>query len=88
MPVPTMEELKIAVMPDTARLLKKISRFLTKEGVHAYLVGGFVRDGLLGRATADIDIAAGAGALEIAAGVAALSAVDTSRSTKKTRWAG
>jgi poly(A) polymerase len=66
-----MEELKIAVMPDTARLLKKISRFLTKEGVHAYLVGGFVRDGLLGRATADIDIAAGAGALEIAAGVAA-----------------
>jgi len=71
MPVLIMEEFNIAVKSVTARLLTKISRFLTKEGIQAYLVGGFVRDVLLGRETADIDIAIGASALETAPGVAA-----------------
>jgi poly(A) polymerase len=70
MPVVTMEEFRIAVKPDVARLLSKISRFLAKEGVPAFLVGGFVRDVLLGRQTADIDIAVGANALKVAAWVA------------------
>jgi poly(A) polymerase len=71
MPVANMEEFRIAVKPDAARLLSKISRFLSKEGVPAYLVGGFVRDIMLGRETADIDIAVGASALKVAAGAAA-----------------
>jgi poly(A) polymerase len=37
-------------------LLTRISVYLKDQGVHAYLVGGFVRDVLLGRDTADIDI--------------------------------
>jgi poly(A) polymerase len=66
-----MKECKIAVKPDTARLLSKISRSLAKEGIQSFLVGGFVRDVLLGRATADIDIAVGASAMKVAAGTAA-----------------
>jgi poly(A) polymerase len=61
----------MAVKPDAARLLIKISRFLAKEGVPAFLVGGFVRDMMLGRATADLDIAIGANALEVGPGIAA-----------------
>jgi poly(A) polymerase len=37
-------------------LLTRISVYLKDQGVQAYLVGGFVRDVLLGRDTADIDI--------------------------------
>ncbi len=66
-----MEDLKLIVKPEASRLLTKISRFLTEEGIPAYLVGGFVRDMLLGRDTADIDIAVAADALSVAPGVAA-----------------
>ena len=66
-----MEDLKPVVKPDTSRLLTKISRYLAKEGVTSYLVGGFVRDTLLRRDTDDIDIAIDADALAIAPGVAA-----------------
>ncbi len=51
-------------------MLTNISRFLTGEGIRSYLVGGFVRDMLLGRDTADIDIAVAADALKIAPKVA------------------
>jgi poly(A) polymerase len=71
MPVVTMENFRIAVKPETARLLSKTSRFLAKEGVPAFLVGGFVRDLLLGHETKDIDIAVGASAVKVAAKVAA-----------------
>jgi poly(A) polymerase len=66
-----MEELKMAVKPGAARLLNKISRFLVKEGIPGFLVGGFVRDMMLGRATADIDIALGASVLEVGPRIAA-----------------
>ena len=66
-----MEDIRPVVKPDASRLLTKISRFLAKEGIASYLVGGFVRDMLLGRDTADIDIAVDADALAVAAGVAA-----------------
>ena len=66
----TMEDLKLFVKPDTSRLLTNISRFLTEEGVQSYLVGGFVRDMLLGRDTSDIDIAVAVDALAIAPKVA------------------
>lgn len=52
-------------------LLTKVSEFLTQHDIQSYLVGGAVRDVLLGRDTADVDIAVAADALEIAPKVAA-----------------
>ncbi len=66
-----MENLRPVVKPAASRLLTRISRYLTKEGIASYLVGGFVRDTLLGRDTDDIDIALDADALAAAPGVAA-----------------
>ena len=63
--------MELFIKPDTSRLLTSISRFLAEEGIPSYLVGGFVRDMLLGRDTADIDIALAADALAVAPGVAA-----------------
>ncbi len=51
-------------------LLTKVGNFLAEQDVQAYLVGGLVRDVLLGRDTADIDIAVAPDALEIAPKVA------------------
>jgi len=51
-------------------LLSRLNNFLAGQGVQSYLVGGFVRDVMLGRDTADIDIAVAADALEIAPRVA------------------
>jgi poly(A) polymerase len=51
-------------------LLSKVERILAKQGTEAYVVGGWVRDILLGRATADIDIALAGDALTIAPKVA------------------
>jgi len=47
-----------------------VGNFLAERGIESYLVGGFVRDVLLGRDTADIDIALGQDALEVAPQVA------------------
>jgi len=49
--------LKLYPETKTSLLLNKIHLLLPKLGVESYLVGGFVRDALLGRDTADIDIA-------------------------------
>ena len=62
----------MVIEPDASRLLTEISRFLAKKNIPAFIVGGFVRDMLLGRATADIDIAVAADALEVAREVAAV----------------
>ena len=51
--------------------LSTVSRFLAREDIKSYLVGGFVRDVLLGRDTADIDIAVAGNALEVAHNMAA-----------------
>ncbi len=66
-----MEDSRPVVKSEASRLLSRISRYLAKEGVISYLIGGFVRDTLLGRDTDDIDIAIDADALEIASGAAA-----------------
>ena len=52
-------------------LLLRLADFLKGQNVGAYLVGGFVRDVLLGRDTADIDIAVAADVLKIGPGIAA-----------------
>ncbi len=45
------------VESDTLGLLRNMQSFLTGRGVKGYVVGGYVRDALLGRETADVDIA-------------------------------
>jgi len=62
--------LKLTIDSSALSLLTKVSSFLAEQDVKSYLVGGFVRDVLLGRDTADIDIAVAADALEIAPKVA------------------
>ena len=49
----------------THSFLSRLADFLKRQNVGAYLVGGFVRDVLLGRDTADIDIAVAADVLQI-----------------------
>ena len=51
-------------------LLTEVERILAQQGIEAYVVGGWVRDVLLGRDTADIDIALAGDALAIAPRVA------------------
>ncbi|OGO30558.1 MAG: hypothetical protein A2Z29_11305 [Chloroflexi bacterium RBG_16_56_11] len=66
-----MESVRLVVKPAASRLISKVSRLLTEEGTAAYLVGGFVRDILLGRDTADIDIAIAGDATGVARRMAA-----------------
>ena len=53
--------------PPIGDVLARVNDFLSKKRIGAYLVGGIVRDALLGRRTADIDIAVAADALDVAA---------------------
>jgi poly(A) polymerase len=54
------------VEPEALSILEKIDLLLQSQQTEAYLVGGFVRDTLIGRSTADIDIAVTSDALKIA----------------------
>ena len=65
-----MEELQLTAQPGALSLLTRVGRFLTEREIESYLVGGWVRDLLLKRDTADIDIAVDADALKIAAEIA------------------
>src|SRR3990170_3176877 len=51
-------------------LLTRLSDFLDGQNIESYLVGGWVRDALLGRDTADIDIAVDSDALKVASRIA------------------
>ena len=51
-------------------ILDRASRLLVEQGHQGYIVGGFIRDWLLGRGTNDIDIAVDGNALDIAREVA------------------
>jgi poly(A) polymerase len=62
--------LKLSIEPRASSLLTTVNNFLTAQGIKSYLVGGFVRDVLLRRDTADIDIAVAADAVEIAPQIA------------------
>ena len=64
--------MNLSIKLETSSLLASVSNFLIEQDTKAYLVGGFVRDVMLGRETADIDIAVSADALEIAQRVAIL----------------
>lgn len=56
----------LAISRKEASLLKKVRGLLPSADVEVYLVGGWVRDHLLGRKTRDIDIALGVSAPEFA----------------------
>ena len=51
-------------------LLTRVKNLLAEQDIESYIVGGWVRDVLLGRDTADIDIAVAANALDVAPEVA------------------
>ena len=57
--------MQLFIKPSVSSLLTRISNFLTEQDIPSYVVGGFVRDVLLGRETADIDIAIMADALQV-----------------------
>jgi len=58
------------IEPRLSFLLTRTGSFLASRDIEAYVVGGFIRDVLLGRKTADIDIALAGDSLEISAQVA------------------
>jgi poly(A) polymerase len=66
----TEERLIIFVPEEAVHLLEKLSEFLRQRDIDCYLVGGFVRDGLMGRSNNDIDLAVAGDALKISSEVA------------------
>lgn len=54
------------LLQETLPLLRVLDEFFSRRGITAYLVGGFVRDAFLGRATRDIDLAVKGDALSLA----------------------
>ena len=54
----------------TLHIVRRAAALLSERGVRAYIVGGAVRDGLMGRTTTDVDIVLDAGAHESAATIA------------------
>jgi poly(A) polymerase len=61
-----MEKKLLTIKSDSSRVLNEIRRFLAGKNVLSYVVGGFIRDSLLGRATGDIDIVIDTDTLDIA----------------------
>lgn len=62
--------MKLFLEQKEVSLLTRVSGFLSQENIDSYLVGGYVRDTLLGRPTRDVDIAVDALAPEAAKKVA------------------
>jgi len=63
-------KLEQSINPQLLSLLTEIAGMLNARGIIAYLVGGTIRDLLMGRPTADIDIAVAADALSVASEMA------------------
>ena len=66
----TKERLKFFVTEEASSLLAKLREFLIERGNGCYVVGGFVRDGLMGRTNSDIDVVVAGDATLIASEVA------------------
>jgi len=58
--------LQLRIKPEALLIYNKVERFLTSQGIKAYLVGGFIRDSLLDIESADLDIAIDADTLKVA----------------------
>ena len=63
-------DLELLLKSAALSLLTQLNNFLARQNIQAYVVGGFVRDQLLLRDTADVDIALKADALEVAPQIA------------------
>ncbi len=61
---------KFIASEEAASVIAKLRDILSDRGVNAYVVGGFIRDGLLGKTNNDIDIAVSGDATKIASKVA------------------
>lgn len=57
---------RVSLGRDVPSILAGAADFLVRQGINSYLVGGYIRDTLLGRATRDIDIAVAEAAPEVA----------------------
>lgn len=66
----TKERLKFSVTEEAASRLAKLREFLIERSNSCYVVGGFVRDGLMGRTNSDIDVVVAGDATLIASEVA------------------
>jgi len=66
-----MPHITLPVDEHTSAVMHRLADFLSKRNIQAYLVGGYVRDALLGRNTQDIDIAVSGDATAIAKDIAA-----------------
>lgn len=66
----TKERLRFFVPQEAASLLVRLREFLRQHSIECYVVGGFVRDGLLGRTNSDIDVAVSDDARGVASEVA------------------
>jgi poly(A) polymerase len=60
----------IKVIPEVRTLLGNLRRYFAEQDIEVYLVGGFIRDMLLGRDTADIDFCVSADGMKVASDVA------------------
>lgn len=65
-----LKNLPIRIGSGAFTILVKIEQFFNERHIEAYLVGGFVRDTLMGRPTADIDVAVVEDALKVASEMA------------------
>ena len=66
-----MPDLTLPIDEHTSAVIHRLADFLSKRSIQAYLVGGYVRDALLGRSTQDIDIAVSGDATAVAKEIAA-----------------
>ena len=62
--------MQIPLSDKEAFLFKKIARAAAEKGVEAYVIGGFVRDKVLGRKTKDVDVVCIGDGIELANAVA------------------
>jgi len=60
-----------SILPDERRIFELVARSARELGVPAYVVGGYVRDRLLGRPTKDIDVVCVGDGIRLAEAVAA-----------------
>jgi putative nucleotidyltransferase with HDIG domain len=66
----TAERLNIIAPEEASSLLGKLKDILDERGIECYVVGGFVRDALLGLQNRDIDVAVAGDAAPVASAVA------------------
>lgn len=65
------KHLEVFLSPDISAILARVSDLLAQRHIEAYIVGGLVRDMVMGRNKADIDIAVAGDALAIGPEIAA-----------------